>query len=142
MSGISINISVIPEFSYSVKASLKTYYGKLTPSNNLIVPGEFETMMKSVGCYIRNDYTTQTNRKQLHGILSSSIDCALACLNNGECREGWSYLIGTKECFFLNELDHSILQPGALLLESDYRIGWATGRKSCKLPGNIQKEKK
>ena len=137
--GISTSIDVVPEYSYSLKVSLKTDFGKLTPSDTVIIAGEFETMMKSVGCYIRNDYTNDNDTTKEHKLqVNTAIDCATACFESPDCKEGWSYLIGTKECYFVNVLDQSILQPGALLLENDYRIGWATGRKSCTIPGLTQ----
>merc|ERR550517_273376 len=79
----------------------------------------------------------------------SSIDCANACsyaaaVQDAEdsqmrvpsrlCSEGWSYQIATKRCYFLNQVNVTILQPNSHLMEKDMTIGWATGLRSCSEP--------
>ena len=39
MEGIEVTVAVIPEYSYSVVASFKAEFGKLTPSKEVIIPG-------------------------------------------------------------------------------------------------------
>ena len=56
LNGILAKIPVVPEYSYIVTGSFFTKIGRLTSSPEVIVPGEFENMMKKVGCYVRNEY--------------------------------------------------------------------------------------
>ena len=136
MNGIHITLPVSPELSYKIKGSFKTDFGLLTQSEDVVTPGEFEIMMKKVGCYVRNDYVLNTTSAYF-GTVESSIECAKSCYKKKECKEGWKYEIGTKECFFYNYLnvldyeEYNKFQPGALILSIDLKIGWASGHKSC-----------
>ena len=113
----------------------------MKPSKNVISRGEFERMMAKVGCYIRNDFYFEKSRSvtdspDTTSRQNTSIDCAQACFNaGGTCRDGWSFEISTKSCFYLNQIDVSVLRPNYQLQWANMTLGWATGRKSCTLPG-------
>ena len=114
-------------------------YGSLTPSKNYTSKGEFERMMEKVGCYIRNDFYFKKDRDEQNTSFISqntSIDCARACFNAVElCTDGWSFQIATKRCFFLNKIDIDVVRPNVHLISANMTLGWATGRKSCSVPG-------
>ena len=136
LKGILITIPVSPELSYKIKGSFKTDFGLLTQSKEVVTPGEFEIMMQKVGCYVRNDYVLNTTSSYF-GKVDSSIECARSCHKSEECKEGWKYEIGTKQCSFYNNVnileyeEYKRFQPGALILSIDLKIGWASGHKSC-----------
>lgn len=104
-------------------------------------------MMDEVGCYIRNDFyfkaSAMLESNSYESYTMSSIDCANACsyavavaaVPSSLCSEGWSYQIATKRCYFLNQVNVTILQPNSHLMEKDMTIGWATGLRSCSEPG-------
>ena len=138
LSGILARLPVVPEYSYIVTGSYFTKIGRLSSSPEVIVRGEFENMMKKVGCYVRNEYLPDdldlnTNVSKFN----SSIQCADYCHNDQSCVEGWSYQISTKKCFFNEKVDIELLQPGSSMQENERKIGWATGLKSCKIPGKF-----
>ena len=103
--GVKITIPVVPEYSYSITGSYTTRFGRLTPSESFSVEGEFENMMKKVGCYIRNDFVFPSRGDAVDEIrnISSAIECAKECHLNSTCKNGWSYQIATKDCFLYKE---------------------------------------
>ena len=133
--GISLKVPVVPEYSYIITGSFVTPFGRLSPSPELRIPGEFENMMKDVGCFVRNEYIPPKKSSTSPQKYNSSIDCAQACYDDENCGEGWSFQIATKKCFFQAEVEIEKLQPGSSLMESERKIGWATGLKSCSTPG-------
>ena len=139
LGGILARLPVVPEYSYIVTGSYFTKIGRLSSSPEVKIPGEFENMMKKVGCYVRNEYLpddldlNSTNVSKFN----SSIQCADYCYNDQSCVEGWSYQISTKKCFFNEKVDIELLQPGSSMQENERKIGWATGLKSCKIPGEF-----
>ena len=145
--GIKLAVALSPELSYKIKGSFKTDFGLLSQSDEVVAPGEFENMMQKVGCYVRNDYVLNTTSVYF-GKVVSSIKCAKSCLESNECREGWKYEIGTNQCYFYNNLyaleyeEYRKFQPGALILSIDFKIGWASGHKSCSVLGKKKIEKK
>ena len=46
-------VNIVPEYSYEISGSFCTTFGCLTQNEAVDLPGEFELMMKKVGCYIR-----------------------------------------------------------------------------------------
>ena len=136
LDGILAKLPVVPEYSYIVTGSFFTKIGRLTSSPEVIVPGEFENMMKKVGCYVRNEYIPKDLSTTFYKF-NSSIQCADHCYNNQSCEEGWSYQISTKKCFFNDDVEIELLQPGSSMQENERKIGWATGLKSCKIPGTF-----
>ena len=137
MVGINLTINVHPEYSYKISGSFNTEFGRLTPSKDLSIPGEFEGMMKEVGCYIKDSYIHENGTKSLqsNSTITSSIDCAWACHSSSDCKEGWSYQQATKKCLFHDFVEIKNLQPGSSLLPHEHTIGWATGLKSCSSQG-------
>ena len=133
--GINVTVPVIPEYSYKVSGYFKADFGRLRPSEELSLPGEFELLMKQVGCFVRNEYRmTEANSstgKIYQPNVNSLIDCATLCHLNPNCTEGWSYQIATKHCFFHAEVEIEKLQPGSSIQPHEHTIGWATGLKSC-----------
>ena len=103
--GVKITIPVVPEYSYSITGSYTTRFGKLAPSSQFIIEGEFENMMKKVGCYIRDDFVFPSRGDAVDEVrnISSSIECAKECHHNSTCKNGWSYQIATKDCFLYKE---------------------------------------
>ena len=55
-SGINITVSLKPELSYYVSGSFQTPFGRLMPSKNISISGEFESLMSDVGCTIKNNF--------------------------------------------------------------------------------------
>ena len=143
LKGIMLAVALSPELSYKIKWSFKTDFGLLSQSEEVVAPGEFENMMQKVGCYVRNDYVLNTTSVYF-GKVVSSIKCAKSCFESKECKEGWKYEIGTNQCYFYNNLyaleyeEYRKFQPGALILSIDFKIGWASGHKSCSVLGKIR----
>ena len=99
-------------------------------------------MMNLVGCFVRNEYlpvnlTAKLQSANVSKFKNTSIECAQYCHDNEDCNQGWSYQISTKKCFFNDILEIEYLQPGSSILENLRKIGWATGLKSCKIPGAL-----
>ena len=141
---INVTVTAIPEYSYKIFGYFKAYFGRLRPSEEIYLPGEFEKLMEQVGCFVRNEYRMDQNetasnetkeliRKTYHTMISSTslIDCATSCHLNGKCTEGWSYQIATKHCYYHDQVEIEKLQPGSTLPPHEHTIGWATGLKSC-----------
>ena len=142
--GINVTVTVIPEYSYKIYGYFKADFGRLRPSEEVHLPGEFEHLMKQVGCFVRNEYrmdenktalneTSDSIRKMYHTLISSKslIDCATSCHLDVNCTEGWSYQIATKHCYYHDQVEIEKLQPGSTLPPHEHTIGWATGLKSC-----------
>ena len=147
LGGIRVSIPVVPEYSYTISGSYFTKIGRLTSSPEIKIPGEFENMMSKVGCFVRNEYLPNGLKfGESIGKFNTTILCADSCYNNQSCEQGWSYQISTKKCYYNEELDIELLQPGSSIPQNDRKIGWATGLKSCSVPGglmiiqNIKKE--
>ena len=138
--GIKLTLNIIPEYSYLVSAAYKTRFGILSPSENFSLPGEFEAMMKNVGCFIRNDYYIE-NKTIIYPQDNSpytAIDCAIACHENVRCIFGWAFQLATKNCsFYHHNIKLEKLQPNNLLMEHEKHIGWVSGLKSCRAPGKF-----
>ena len=139
LKGIGLTIRVKPEYSYRIFGSFKTEFGTLKPSKEFSIPGEFEGMMREVGCYIKDSYIHENGIESLisNNSITSSIDCAWACHNSTDCKEGWSYQTATKKCIFHKSVEIENLQPGSSLSPHEYTMGWATGLKSCSSQGII-----
>ena len=134
--GIQVTLNIVPEYSYLVSAAYRTKFGILSPSKNVSMPGEFQMMMKTVGCFIRNDfYVANTTFKFPNHTINTTIDCANACHQDESCVYGWALQLATKNCTFYNNITLEKFQPNALLMEHEKRIGWSSGLKSCKKPG-------
>ena len=136
---INITIPVIPEYSYNIYGYFKADFGRLRPSEEISLPGEFENLMKKVGCFVRNEYKmneTEISEPKIYQPNSTSlVDCATSCHSSDDCKEGWTYQIATKQCFFHSEVVIAKLQPGSSILPHEHTIGWATGLKSCSSVG-------
>ena len=142
LGGILVRIPVVPEYSYIITGSFFTKIGRLTSSPEVRIPGEFENMMNLVGCFVRNEYlpenlTAKLESANVSKFKNTSIECAQYCHDNEDCDQGWSYQISTKKCFFNDFVEIEYLQPGSSILENLRKIGWATGLKSCKIPGAL-----
>ena len=139
--GIKLTASLIPEFSYKISGSFKTDFGFLSASDELILQGEFGNMMKKVGCYIRHNYVIKNASSLFSGKVDSSIACAQSCFESENCTDGWKYQIGTKQCYFYQNLEdleyeeYKEFQPGKFLSDQDLTFGWTSGHKSCSVPG-------
>ena len=140
-SHLNFTLSVVPEYSYLVSGSYTTRFGKLSPGKNISKEGEFEILMKKVGCFIRNDYVPGTEiEKVVGGRQDSLINCAQSCFKNNTCGDGWSYQLATQMCYFykLGTLEIEKLQPNTHILDNELTIGWATGLKSCSEAGSTR----
>ena len=138
--GLTLMVTVIPEYSYLIKGSFKTRFGSLTPSESISSSGEFERMMDKVGCNIKYDFYFQNKTPVAASPsdnLDSSIDCARECYKSADCVDGWSYQIATGKCLFYDDIPIETLQPTHKLHEYEYTIGWASGLKSCTEPGGL-----
>ena len=136
--GMNLTIPVIPEYSYLISASFRAEFGSLTPSMNTSIPGEFESLMKKVGCSVKNNFYFKDKTKwEFENLTDSLIACASACFNNDSCIDAWSYEYATRKCFFYGKLSIIKLQPASSLLDVEQTLGWATGLKSCSEEGKI-----
>ena len=135
--GIELQLNVVPEYSYLISGSFRTKFGSLTPSKNVSVAGEFENMMKKVGCSIKNNYHFANQTKNTTEV-ESMVKCASDCHKNPGCQDAWSYELSSKRChLYLGKLNIQKLQPRSEILEVERTFGWATGLKSCSEQGDL-----
>ena len=110
----------------------------MTLSDNYTSAGEFERMLKKVGCYIRNGFYYENDTVDVMETKTSAIECAEACFqNSNDCQLGWYYQIASKRCLFMKTANINNLKPNSHLMETDITSGWASGLKSCSKPSQF-----
>ena len=117
-------------------------YGSLKPSDNFTVTGKIEKMMKTVGCYVRYDYSLEgvkyNNKtyKPDEDIDQDTIDsCATECFQSRNC-SAWSFQMATKRCLLFNQghVNTTMLSPSktmSSMQENARNLGWASGNTAC-----------
>jgi len=132
-----LNLTVSSEFSYNVSMAYYTKFGNLKESKNVTLVGSLEELMKSVGCYIRYDYSLEGVKLDNNPPIFVSFNapsvvcCAEECLRNDSCVKGWSYQIATKRCLMFKTANVTMVQPGSILNSLFNNLGWVSGLKSC-----------
>ena len=133
-----IELTVVPEYSYTIKGAFTCFFGSLDSSKVYQFEGEYERLLNKVGCYVKNDFyfVNDTVNENMTRFSKSSFDCSESCLQSSECTVGWSYQISSKQCIFMNNnVTISDLQADVDSGKTDNVIGWASGVKSCSQPG-------
>ena len=117
-------------------------------------------MMKTIGCYIRYDFSLQSAKVNHtdpvfdENRAKSAEDCANKCIveseasaesettselpNPSNCIDGWSYQIATGRCLLFSSANTTLLNPNRIMMGSQKTIGWISGTDMCKINGNSE----